>query len=157
MLFLNVHVPDNSGASPVAQVVRNLPAAQELQVWSLRQEDPLEEEMATHSSILAWRIPWTEEPGGVRSQTWLKWLSMHTLIIHEVNNLSYVYWSGRWFLGNWLFASLSTFYWVRCLNVSSLYKFIIEIKILFICSDCNYLLLVWNLIFLLLKNNVLIK
>ena len=47
-------------------------------------EDPLEEEMATHSSILAWRIPWTEEPGrlysmGSKSQTWMKWLSMHTL------------------------------------------------------------------------------
>ena len=40
---------------------------QEMQVWSLGQEDPLEEEMATHSSILAWRIPWTEEPGGLQS------------------------------------------------------------------------------------------
>ena len=50
--------------------------------WSLGQEDPLEEGMATHSSILAWRIPWTEDPGGLqsiglKSQTWLKLLSMH--------------------------------------------------------------------------------
>ena len=45
----------------------NLPAVQETQVWSLGREDPSEEEMATHSSILAWRIPWTEEPGGLQS------------------------------------------------------------------------------------------
>ena len=47
----------------MAQTVKNLPAMQETQVQSLGQEDPLEKEMATHSSILAWRIPWTEEPG----------------------------------------------------------------------------------------------
>ena len=50
-------------------MVKNLPAMQEMQetpVRSLGQEDPLEEGMATHSSILAWRIPWTEEPGGLR-------------------------------------------------------------------------------------------
>ena len=48
-------------------VVKNLPAMQETQVPSLGQEDPLEEGMATHSSILAWRIPQTEEPGRVQS------------------------------------------------------------------------------------------
>ena len=48
-------------------MVKNLPAMQETQVQSLGQKDPLEEEMATHSSILAWGIPWTEEPGGVQS------------------------------------------------------------------------------------------
>ena len=46
-------------------VVRNPPAMQETQVQSLGQENPLEKEMATHSSILAWRIPWTEEPNGL--------------------------------------------------------------------------------------------
>ena len=50
-------------ASLVAQMVKNLPAMQETCVQSLGREDPLEEEIATHSSILAWRIPWTEEPG----------------------------------------------------------------------------------------------
>ena len=50
-------------ASLVAQMVKNLPVRQETQVQSLGQEDPLEEEMATHSSILVWEIPWTEEPG----------------------------------------------------------------------------------------------
>ena len=53
--------------SLVAQSVKNLPAMQETWVRSLGQEDPLEKEMATHSSILAWRIPWTEEPGGLQS------------------------------------------------------------------------------------------
>ena len=46
---------------------KNLPAVQEIQVQSLGWEDPLEKGMATHSSILAWRIPWTEEPGGLQS------------------------------------------------------------------------------------------
>ena len=48
-------------------MVKNLPAAQEVWVQSLGQEDLLEKEMATHSSILAWEIPWTEEPGGLQS------------------------------------------------------------------------------------------
>ena len=51
----------------VAQTVKNLPAMQETQVHSLDREDPLEKEMATHSSIFAWEIPWTEEPGGLQS------------------------------------------------------------------------------------------
>ena len=55
------------GASQVAQIVKNLPAMQETQVQSLRQEDPLEKGMATHPSILAWRIPWTEDPDGLQS------------------------------------------------------------------------------------------
>ena len=54
-------------ASLVVQMVKNLPAMQETQVQSLGQKDPLEKEMATHSSILAWRIQWTEEPGGLQS------------------------------------------------------------------------------------------
>ena len=52
---------------PVAQTVKNLPAMQRTQVQFLGQEDPMEKGMATHSSILAWRIPWTEEPGGLQS------------------------------------------------------------------------------------------
>ena len=54
-------------ATVVAQMVRNLPAVRETWVRSLGWEDPLEEGMATHFSILAWRIPWTEEPGGLQS------------------------------------------------------------------------------------------
>ena len=51
----------------MAQTVKNFPAMQETQVQSLSWEDPLEEEMANHSSILAWRIPWIKEPGGLQS------------------------------------------------------------------------------------------
>ena len=54
-------------ASLVAQTVKNLPAMQETLVWSLGWEDPLEKGMATHSSILAWKILWTEGPGGLQS------------------------------------------------------------------------------------------
>ena len=54
----------------MAQMVKNPPAKQETWVQSLGQEDPLEKEMATHYSILAWRIPWTEEPGGLQSMGW---------------------------------------------------------------------------------------
>ena len=54
-------------ASLIAQLVKNLPAMQETWVQFLGWEDPLEKEMATHSSILAWRIPWTEEPGRLLS------------------------------------------------------------------------------------------
>ena len=56
-----------NGASLVAQRLKRLPAMRETWVRSLGQEDPLEKEMATHSSILAWRIPWTEEPCGLQS------------------------------------------------------------------------------------------
>ena len=72
-----------SWASLVAQTVKNLPAMQETQVWLLGCEDPLEKGMYSHSNILPWRIPWTEEHGEVQSivshrvrHNW-KWLSMH--------------------------------------------------------------------------------
>ena len=66
---------DKFGGSPcqpslVAQVVRHLPAMQETQVRYLGWEDPLEKEMATHSSTLAWKIPWTEEPGRLPGSPW---------------------------------------------------------------------------------------
>ena len=51
----------------MAQTVKNLPAVRETQVRSLGQEDPLEKEMVTHSSVLVWEIPWTEEPGRLQS------------------------------------------------------------------------------------------
>ena len=62
--------PGSPQASLVAQRLKRLPAIQEIQemqVQFLSQEDPLEEGMVTHSSILAWRIPWTEDPGGLQS------------------------------------------------------------------------------------------
>ena len=59
-------LPSSEGF-PGGSVVKNLPAKQETRVTSLAREDPLEKRMATHSSILAWRIPWTEEPGVLQS------------------------------------------------------------------------------------------
>ena len=63
--------------------VKNPPAMQEMQVWALGQEDPLEKEMAMHSNILAWEIPWAEEPGGYspwshRESDTTEQLSIHT-------------------------------------------------------------------------------
>ena len=58
---------DINRETEVDQMVKNVPTMQETWVWSLGQEDPLEKEMATHSNILAWRIPWTKEPGGLQS------------------------------------------------------------------------------------------
>ena len=55
------------GASLVTQLLKNLPAMQDIQIQFLGWEDPLEKKMANHSSILAWRIPWTEEPGRLQS------------------------------------------------------------------------------------------
>ena len=80
VIYLRLHAP-NAGdpgltptqgarfhrASLVAQTAQNLPAVQETQVQSLDREDPWEKEMATHSSTLAWRTPWTEEPGRLQS------------------------------------------------------------------------------------------
>ena len=62
-------------------MVKNPPAKQEMQVQSLDLKDPLEKEMATHSSILVWEIPWTEKPGGLQSmglqKNWTQRLSTH--------------------------------------------------------------------------------
>ena len=66
-MYVHIVCVYTSAASLVAQLVSNLPAVQEIQIRSLGREDPLEKEMATHSSILTWRIPWTEEPGRLQS------------------------------------------------------------------------------------------
>ena len=71
-------------ASLVAQLVKNPPAMQETWVPSLGREDPLEKGMATHSSLLAWRIPWTEEPGGLQFRSLTEghlqlWATQHSL------------------------------------------------------------------------------
>ena len=72
-------------------MVKKLPAMQETQVQFLGQEEPLEEGIATHSSILAWRIPWTEEPGGLQSMQSQRvrnnWATKHsTVLVNVVNN-----------------------------------------------------------------------
>ena len=77
-----------SWTSLVAQLVKNVPVMQETWVWSLGQKDPLEKGRAIHSSILAWRIPWTREPGGLQSmglQTiWHNW-AINTFHFHVWN------------------------------------------------------------------------
>ena len=65
--YKEYHSATKKKSSLVAQMVKSLPAMQETQVQCPGQEDPLEKEMATHPSILAWRIPWTEEAGGLQS------------------------------------------------------------------------------------------
>ena len=62
----------------MAQQVKNLPAMQETWVQSLDQEDPLEKGMATHFSILAWRIPWIEEPSRLQSKSWIRLKQLST-------------------------------------------------------------------------------
>ena len=71
-------------SSPVAQKIKNLPAMQETWVRSLGQEDLMGKGMATHSSILAWRIPWTEEPGGSWSMG-LQTVNMTEQLTHDIN------------------------------------------------------------------------
>ena len=82
-----------------AHTVKRLPAMQETWVRSLGQEDPLEEEMATHSSVLAWRIPWTEEPGRLQSMgllrvghDWTTSLSFYTTKYWNILNIDKVIW-----------------------------------------------------------------
>ena len=72
----------------MAQAVKNLHSMQETQVRSLGVEDPLEEEMATHSSTLAWEIPWTEEPGGL--QTMGSQRIGHNRVTNTLTSLSFI-------------------------------------------------------------------
>ena len=90
----------------MAQVVKKPPATQETLVWSLDWEDPLEKGMATHSSILTWRIPWTEEPGGLWSmgsqRVWLNWVTYTfktSLVAWMVKNLPVMQETWVWSLG----------------------------------------------------------
>ena len=92
-------------ASLVAQMVMNLPAVQRSQVLSLGQEDPLEKGMATHSNILAWRIPWTEETGGLQStgpqrvrHNWETSL-YNTLLSGRGSSTSFPFSSLHWYYG----------------------------------------------------------
>ena len=66
---------------------------QETWVWSLDQEDPLEEEMATHSSILAWEIPWTEETGGLQPMGVTKELDTTEQLNNKTHNIKFYHWN----------------------------------------------------------------
>ena len=96
----NYQLYDKDWASQVAPWVNNLPAVQETQemrVWPLRQEGPLEEGMATHTCILGWRIPldgaaWRATVHSIeKSQTRLKWLSTHMIVKRSVVGLAHIY------------------------------------------------------------------
>ena len=99
------------GTSLVAQTVQCLPTMWETQVRSLGQEDPLEKEMATHSSTLAWKIPWTEEPGGLQSMgsqrvghDWVTKLSnFHIYTAYTLENTQkfLFWWMDVWIDGGW--------------------------------------------------------
>ena len=85
--------------SLVAQMVKNLPTVQETWVRSLGQEDPLAKGMATYSSILAWRIPWTEKPGGLKSMGSHRVrqngvINTHTAFL-GVSSIIFLIWSGK--------------------------------------------------------------
>ena len=67
VVMINSWILDVFGDFPGDSVIKNLPVIQEMQVWSLILEDLLEKKMASHSTILAWEIPWTEDPGGLQS------------------------------------------------------------------------------------------
>ena len=109
--------------SLVAQMVKNLPSLQETQIQSLGKKDPLEKGKATQSSILAWRIPWTQEPGGLWSRglkelymtEWLLTLSLFTLFI--------IYWIS---ICIFLSSGFSiAFHWSVCAP-TSLFSFLIK-------------------------------
>ena len=91
---MDIEISKISGASMVAQLVKNLPAMQETWVWSLIWEDPLEEGTANHTSIRVWKIPWTEEPGQLQYM-WSQrvghdWATKHTARFQEGSR----HWSG---------------------------------------------------------------
>ena len=84
---INKHTPTIQGASLMAQMVKHPPVTWETQVWSLDWEDPLEKEMAVHSSILAWRIRRTVKPDGLQSmelQNWIQLSNKHFHFYHTV-------------------------------------------------------------------------
>ena len=87
-------VTELNWTEPVAQMVKNPPAMQETWVQSLGQEDPLERRMATYSSILAWRIPWTEESGEPQSmglqRVWHDWVTKHTQAVLKGSLLNFI-------------------------------------------------------------------
>ena len=95
------------GASLLAQMVKNLPAMQEAWVLSLGWEDPMDENMGTHSNILAWRIPWREEPGGVQSTGWQRvghdWATKPSIAHLTIELSTCCWWSWRCFnkIGWW--------------------------------------------------------
>ena len=120
----NLNDPKVRLSSQVAQMVKRLPAMQETWVWSLGWEDPLEKEMATHSSILAWKIPWTEEPGRLQSvgskrvrHDWMTLLSLFKVRLSHCKMLRFPMNQAAIQL---LFYSITRIYWFhKCFSGAS--------------------------------------
>ena len=125
-------------ASLMAQRLKRLPAMRETWVWSLDREDPLEKEMATHSSILAWRIPWIEEPGGLQSMgsqrvghNWTTSLSLslsHCSGLYDENVSQPHLHTSMWFLLAWYVLITQS-------DFSFLFSFFKEIIVLCVVLD----------------------
>ena len=106
LTFMEADLPKNFSiyaffqASLVAQTAKHLPAMQETQVWSLSGEDPLEKEMEAHFSILAWKIPWMEEPGRLQSMGWQRvghdWVTSLSPSSMPSSSFSTKHWYRRW-------------------------------------------------------------
>ena len=119
-------------ASLGAQMVKNLPAVQKTRVWSLGQEDSLEKGMATHSSILAWKIPWTEEPGLLQSKGSQR-------VRHDWATNT---WHPYDFLWQNVYLGLLPTFWLVCFSVTELYKLSVYFgnSVLVNCIICKYFL-----------------
>ena len=126
-LELNTDSALLSLVSLVAQLVNHLPAMKEIWVRSLGQEDPLEKVMATHSSTLAWRILWTEEPGRLESMgsqrvghDWATSLSLYCILLIQYVPCSVYYISTTYFITESFYLVISFTYFAICLPASSL-------------------------------------
>ena len=138
-----------------AGIQLSLPAMQETQVWSLGREDPLEKEMAIHSSILAWKIPWTEEPGRLQSTGSRRVGHNWVTDTHIQLQLSQDHLLNRLFLLLWIaFRSLSKIKWHKCKGFCTLILFhhlysysYTNTKLSWFCSLHKF----WNLVMLVLS------
>ena len=134
LFFKSLAILFISSSFLMVQTVKNLPAMQETWAWSLAQEEPLEKRMATHSSILTWKIPWTEEPGELQSMG-------HK----ELDTTEWLTLDSWWKLGSSLFFSLKVLSF--CLFFSIFLTFSND---LFCCFVALYLFFCFQLYWFLL-------
>ena len=128
--FWLAQLPLPLGASLVAQTIKNLPAMQETQVWSLGWDDPLEKRMAIHSSILAWRIPWTEagyDPWGHKESDMIEQLTLSLLFHNDCHCIDY--------------------FWHFCLAVFYFLANVFAILLALLSSVDSYIPLIWQVHF----------
>ena len=128
---------DRKGASQVAQWVNNPPAVQEMRVQAPDPEDPLEQDLATHSTILAWRIPWTAEPGGLQSVALQRarqdWAAEHTC--KKAKNSSKAYKSSVCWQHKKMILFFGHLYHVFFLSFLVFSKLIMMLKVWYFCGS----------------------